>query len=540
MGKLQLFRENFNLPVNIKDIEIIKDTKLIESKEGGQLRAFVILKNQPYGAYTKGLNGRTYSESLWRKSIQSGMLEGIPAIESHLDNPMPSRDVLGLWKNHRLTEKHPVADFYVTDERLARNLVEGIRTIGISTSGYGEIKEGTDGFVDESTFTPVSIDVVFNPSMEVYLSNERIGESVNTAIKESKETNTNKTIVQSFGGHTPMDKFTEAQESLKIKTAIDGAKKVLEKNEINKFSETIEGLDFYISVIRESGMFADKLKEMSEIREKISDKINEDVQGKLKTLEDAKDKIKELTSVIESQNQKLLMAEKLIEEAKKSSKIKEEDSKCNEAVKAVKESYTGLVSDFKVTKELAFGLKEQLEVIKSNYAGLQKDFVESTHLNLYAAERIEFLESKIKKMKEEDIGTPYEVDKTADDFTDAVSGTDTQSIAIDPAIEKLRTARQEPDFMGSYLKTESVSKKKEVIKEDSEKDRVKKFVESQISKTPVLAHVKKELLERKSVEEVIEAVEKFKEASKDNGPVKLQEDSEFNFSGLLSRHSKSF
>lgn len=531
MSKLQLFRESYNIPINTKDIEILKETKLVESSNGSQLKAFVILKNQPYGGYTEGLNGRTYSRSLWEKLINANLLEGLPAVDSHMDNPLPAENTIGLWKNHRLSENHPVADFYVTHERLARNLALGVRTIGISTSMFGEIKEGTRGIVNEDTVTPVSIDVVFNPSMEVYLSNERIGESKESAITESNVTNTNKTILQSSGGHIPMDKFTEAQENRKITAAITGAKKVLEKNETIKFQETIEGLDFYISVIKESGIFSEKLKEMTEVRNGISDKLNEDVQGKLKTLDESSDKIKELTSIVESQNQKLLMAEKMIEDVKKNTEIKEEEGSCKESASKLKdllEAHKNLISDFNNTAKLAFSLKEQLDLVKSNYKTMQRDFLGSTKMNLYATKKIEFLESKANKVKEEGDDTIYDVTATAEELPGTISGTGEQSLAI----QRIKQAIKDQSM------AESASKKKELQKE-SESVRVKKFVESQISKSPILSHIKSELLEKKSVEEALDSIEKFKEAAKDSGPVKLQEASDFDFDSLMRSSSSS-
>lgn len=543
---LQLFRENFSLAIKPENVEILNETKLVESKGGSSLRAFVILKNQPYGKYTEGLNGRTYSKNLWSKCVNEGMLEGIPAINSHLDNPLPGSDVLGLWKNHRITEECPIADFYVTDERLARNLVEGIRTIGISTSGYGELKEGTS-LVDEQTFQPVSIDVVFNPSMEVYLSNERIGETTKDSKIKEQSTNkesTNIDNMQSFGGHTIMstvDKLTEAQLKNNIKTVITGAKSALKESTIEKISESLTNIEGYMEILSDAGAMPDKLSEMAKIRESLIEKIEESYAAKDKALTEKEQTVAtlkkenmELVAVIEAQKRDILIANSLLEDAKK---VKEEtESSCKESSQNLKskilennQQFMNLREDALVLKNLVFSLNEQLEEAKVNYDKSQKDLIEATQLNLFLGKRLQSIDKLNKKFKEEYDMDIYAVDSDAFDFATTHSGSGEQTIAIDPAIERLKdTIENDPDY--AVIPESRKKEQNNRLREQANKLKVLQSVESAIQANASLVHVKESLLASSSAKEVEDKVKYLEDSLKEAGPVKLKEENEVSFS----------
>ena len=126
----------------------------------------------------ENLNGRVYNEKLWKNSIKRLADSSTFGLMDHPQEEGSTKDIWCVWRNLRFSEAKDtvVADAYLIGEwgEMVKEILEAGGKVGLSTSGYGEFLE------DHKTIDPDSYelervaDFVFNPSYEVYGSQENI------------------------------------------------------------------------------------------------------------------------------------------------------------------------------------------------------------------------------------------------------------------------------------------------------------------------------------------------------------------------------
>ena len=78
----KLLIEECNSIITLKDVEFLKEGKLIES-EGRQFEALAIVKDCPVSKYTLNKNNRAYGKPLWKKIAESNVHEGTYSLADH-------------------------------------------------------------------------------------------------------------------------------------------------------------------------------------------------------------------------------------------------------------------------------------------------------------------------------------------------------------------------------------------------------------------------------------------------------------------------
>jgi hypothetical protein len=126
----------------------------------------------------ENLNGRVYNEKLWKNSVKRLADSSTFGLMDHPQEEGSTKDIWCVWRNLRFSEAKDtvVADAYLIGKwgEMVKEILEAGGKVGLSTSGYGEFLE------DHKTIDPDSYelervaDFVFNPSYEVYGSQENI------------------------------------------------------------------------------------------------------------------------------------------------------------------------------------------------------------------------------------------------------------------------------------------------------------------------------------------------------------------------------
>jgi hypothetical protein len=136
----------------------------------------------------ENLNGRVYNEKLWKNSVSRLKDSSTFGLMDHPQEEGSTKDIWCVWRNLRFNESKDmvIADAYLIGDHgeMVKEILEAGGKVGLSTSGFGEFLE------DKKTINPDSYelervaDFVFNPSYEVYGSQEDIINQEESEIKE--------------------------------------------------------------------------------------------------------------------------------------------------------------------------------------------------------------------------------------------------------------------------------------------------------------------------------------------------------------------
>jgi hypothetical protein len=274
--------------------------KLIES--GGQKYEYIASYRVPISRFDwKNANGRIYPKKLWENVIknQSGIWEGCVGLADHPGDTEDGsvKSIFGVWRNLGINEKTNLveADLYLIGENglLFQQVLEAGGKAGLSTSGYGELKEDKST-VDESSFQIERIsDWVLNPSQNVFAEiGMKKKESISVKEKAEKAPDTGKPSrmwkctkcgcdYDDASGKSPAccpDCSNKVNESTSRETIMD--KKKLSKAEIRGFKENVEK---YFNEATKIADPADRLDQLTEIRAYF-DEFEEDTVPEVKAM----------------------------------------------------------------------------------------------------------------------------------------------------------------------------------------------------------------------------------------------------------------
>lgn len=126
----------------------------------------------------ENLNGRIYNEKLWKNSVKRLADSSTFGLMDHPQEEGSTKDIWCVWRNLRFSEAKDtvVADAYLIGKwgEMVKEILEAGGKVGLSTSGYGEFLEDHKTIDPESYELERVADFVFNPSYEVYGSQEDI------------------------------------------------------------------------------------------------------------------------------------------------------------------------------------------------------------------------------------------------------------------------------------------------------------------------------------------------------------------------------
>lgn len=248
----ELFIESFDIKCSPENIEIFKESKLVEAFSGKSEYCIGVLKNVPISRFTLNRNGRVYNEKLWRRIEKLKLGENTYCNCGHqsdedADNPAT---IIGIWKNLRVNESFVLKDLYILEGgsgngRLLLSAVMMGGNAGMSTVGFGELKE--DGCtVDENTFDYQGTDWVKQPSQEVYATVENILESSNnqkssqilTEVTTNKN-NTDLSMEKKMSQITveTLSKLQEVNLKNQVRSLIKKANSIKESKDLKQMAE---------------------------------------------------------------------------------------------------------------------------------------------------------------------------------------------------------------------------------------------------------------------------------------------------------------
>lgn len=178
----------------------------------------------------ENLNGRIYNEKLWKNSVKRLADSSTFGLMDHPQEEGSTKDIWCVWRNLRFSEAKDtvVADAYLIGKwgEMVKEILEAGGKVGLSTSGYGEFLEDHKTIDPESYELERVADFVFNPSYEVYGSQENIISQEESTEKDGTMKINEEIIEDLKEENTPIDKKPEDNDKKdSIETPNDHDKK---------------------------------------------------------------------------------------------------------------------------------------------------------------------------------------------------------------------------------------------------------------------------------------------------------------------------
>jgi hypothetical protein len=346
----------------------------------GKYQALAIVRNVPFTRFTRNRNGRTYLRELWQR-----VLETIEGSLSFCDHPLENTNyhphsgdgsmerICGVFHNARLGEECGYVDWYLVGpigKLILETLQAGAKGVGLSTVGFGQIKENyydangfiLEGVVDPETFIYERTDCVFQPSQGVFATIANLGE--NTGFRENQNTNDRSTSKSEARNSNNMDQVKLLEGNAKYQTSerVKLANKALKSGDLQELTERFEDLKGFAVVVE--SMPAERQK-IAEAREQLEAAISE-----------AALKGQDAQVALQGTAKKLALAEQMLVEARKA----------NKQMVAVIERLGGTpetLDKLKVVDDMA----ESIETFKANEAKYKlNEKIKDADLQIYEKE----------------------------------------------------------------------------------------------------------------------------------------------------------
>ena len=323
-----------------ESVSEVNGERFVEDSRGNKYKCLAAYR-VPVSRFTKNENGRIYPKNLWEKVIkeQSGIWEGGPGLANHPqdDDDGDVSKQFCVWRNLGINESTQMveADMMLLDDgaegKKANSVLEAGGKLGLSTSGFGELKEDKST-VDESSFMLERVsDWVLNPSQKVFAdATMKKKESV------KEETNT----------------INESTTIIRENTTMEKAEKVkLSKAEIRSFKEKAgEWFEEALTIEDPQDRF-NELNELHSYFEGMEDSVLPEVRTKIQeSIKTAETEI----SVAIKEHTKL-----------KSALGFGEVDKLKESVKKVAEDTFAFKKDSEEWKTIAEGLQDRVQKLQA-------------------------------------------------------------------------------------------------------------------------------------------------------------------------------
>lgn len=541
-GKILLIE---NISVSNPQIEKSSSFQtMVESSNGKQYKSLAIVRNVPVTKFTENANGRIYPKQLWENVYRNKLAEGTYCLADHPvgDSDGSVKDIVGVWRNFRLTEKNGIADLYLVG-KLGQHFLETLEaggSNGLSSVGFGELQE------DEKTVDPESYELlrlsdwVLNPSQGVFAKSDNIDYNSVTKFTESKNDTNKKERVKYME-----DTITNLTVRNNIKQALKESDKALQGKGVSLIESKSELKDL-LQYIPES--MNESRKQINERISLIDSTLKQDLQEKTKSVHIQSEKVKMLDNALNSLKEKHNKATKVIKLMSENEKgMKYDIKKLMEKaglmysdIKVFKEDYKKMNHDIKCFKEDRMNMYSDLRKLVKERGLILSDLKTSLQEKLDMSEDIKtLLEDRkqmildLKKLKKENKKFKEDVDvaeteiqyphgEDEEDVQEEVYGDEDYGLAVDPEMaymaddpemglpsladdytDKLPESRK---FKPKKFK-ESVGNK--VVKRKSFNPDVIEYFESRVKKNKSLKAIKEQVVRQPSLVKAISMIESY-------------------------------
>ena len=271
----------------------------------------------------ENLNGRVYNNKLWENTIKRLNEVSTFGLMDHPKTEGSTKDIWCVWRNLRFNEskKLVVADAYLIGDhgKQVLEILEAGGQIGLSTSGFGDFLEDKKTIDPESYELERVADFVFNPSYEVFGSQENLSiktEKIETIKEEEvKMENKKEEIDEKVEKKTD---FVTKSFKANIAFSFKNAKK------LEKAQERIENYTDLLTYLEEG--VADDLKKQIEetLKTEIENLETRTLTENTELIEGLKTEVADLTKTKDDLEEKFKNATDLLDSLKVySTKLKE-------------------------------------------------------------------------------------------------------------------------------------------------------------------------------------------------------------------------
>lgn len=295
-GKLLLI-ESFYITQSGSNIQVFDTNdrnRIIESRNN-IYESIGIIRDVPVTRFTENMNGRVYPKNLWLKVKEIGSAEGTFCLADHPsdDSDGSVKDIVGIWRNFRVNDKHGLADLYLVGSygKLFLDVLRAGGRNGLSSVGFGELLED-NRTVNPDTYELVRLaDWVLVPSQNVYAQKENIDTN---SLKESYKLNTNYNGKVSY--HMD-DKVRLLTVRNNIKEALKESKRAQEigGKSLLEARDNLEDLLKYIP--------DDMLDEQKQVKEEIL-LLEDKIKSEIETVKDKADSIEKEKDILDEKYRK--------------------------------------------------------------------------------------------------------------------------------------------------------------------------------------------------------------------------------------------
>lgn len=449
----------------------------------------------------RNLNNRIYTSELWENVIRSGKAENTFGLMNHPNDDGSVKDIWCVWKNLRFSPDRTLilADAYLIGHwgQLVLEALEAGGRIGLSSSGWGDFLEDNTT-LDPDTFEIERVaDFVFNPSYEVYGTQE--GKKESADIEPLNDIPSNEAVVN-------MDSVLEQK---KDSPKEENTEENIKMDENKKKSPTLEERSFILNI---KSLFK-SMKENTDVYARIQEgrnlltyfpegveddlkhEIEESVKADEKAIRDGYASVNELNESIRSLNEQITALQKEKEDlVKKNETLQEQVDKCCTLLDSTKEysakqealykdavaEKNGMVTASEYKEAIVYGeeLEEERDKLKRQINALRRQ-LEETKKKIQ-----KLLKEKAKKAEDDDedddeeddddkdVKVDVDIDTDDDDKDDSDSDSDDDEDDEDDDKEeskKSKKAKKEgynPDVVSYYEDLEYSNPKVAIIKEE--------------------------------------------------------------------------
>jgi len=532
-----LLIEEFTPVLGVNNIVELKQSKIVESREGTSFESRIILKDVPITRYTENANGRIYPKQLWENVVKQNCFDGSYCFADHKDEPSVM-DIVGIWNNLRVLDEYAIADIsLIGNGKRMKEIIENGGKVGFSTVGYGEISESDDKTVNPDTYEYISTDWVVSPSQNVYATLENVKENKN--MYNNVTNNYRHENLLKNNNEVIMDKYIEATLRNQVRSVL----KEVNKNEdtlsaISELQETLKSIPMEMVDIR--GQIETKIQQLQESLHNKTHITEQEIIVKEKQIQELQqklDKANKIVSHIKQYKENIKLMSKDIKQFVKDRQLMEKDIKqfINEITKR-DEDIAKFIKERIELKNSLNSLSESKKKLHKNINELSKQ--------LYEAKR--YIKKLKKIIKENDLDDEIFLDdpfesvtdfEITDEIVDDTIDIDTLDIDIDDDEEFITEEEEKDNSKKSKKDTDKENNEDFDNEEDDEEDEedeedddtkkkeskknriIRNFYKETVVKKPYIKQIKHVILNADSLYEAINIVKKYENKFKENKKV---------------------
>lgn len=420
-GKLLLI-ESYSIRLSeLPGASLKESTKTIltEANDKKTYKAFAILYNVPVTRFTENRNGRVYPRSLWERVYESRVAEGTLCLADHPEDEGSITRICGVWHNFRLSEEDGRADLYLIDNEHGRTIFRTLEAggqIGMSSVGYGELREDSKTVEDDSYELCRLSDAVIEPSQGVFATYDNIRlvkpqkESLDKSqitkkeiIYKDKPVFMEKTVeTTAIATKNVQDKLLESNLKNQVRVLIKESRNALKEKDLGRMASFSRDLKEMIDILPE-GMGEEKEK-MKDVEGELESCTESLISEKNKSLSDINEKYSSLKIKYEAAN---TIANSLKEKYKKALKVIENlgGSEINPEKLSILENMQDDISKLledrtSMERDLKILIKERNDMLSDLKAFQEDRQVMTKDLKALVEDR-QIMSSDIKKLVED-------------------------------------------------------------------------------------------------------------------------------------------